>query len=177
MTRAEDRGVARIGGDLVHQAQRHRLVRRHAASAGDHVERDQRSGQSRRALRAAGARDQADAHFRKADGAIRRDNARVADQREFVAAAERGAVDRRDDRLATGVERVQHGADRWPWQSVIEFADIRAGDEGASLAGDDRGAQARIGGKFGECRDQTLAHGKRQGVHRWMIDDDQAHIA
>ena len=132
--------------DLVHQSDPQRLRGPLALPGQDHVERCPQADQPRQALGAAGARDDAELHLGKAElglGMIAGD-AVVAGERELEAAAETGAVDRRDHGLGQGLDPAHHllpleaqplglglGRERG------ELLDVGAGDEGVGLAGDE----------------------------------------
>jgi hypothetical protein len=105
----------------------------------------------------------------------------MAGERYLEPAAQRGAVDRRHHRLRAGVQRADDFLRCYRgWatgRGVVELADIGAGAEGAPVAGDHRGAQDGVLHHARQRGDQPLAHGLRQRVHRWVIQQDRPDIA
>ena len=83
----------------VDQAELQRLRRLHRLAGGDELDGGRRRHQPRQAHRAAGARDDAEGDLRQADRGRRHGHAEAAGERDLEAAAERGAVDRRDPGL------------------------------------------------------------------------------
>jgi hypothetical protein len=99
--------------DLVDEIHRLRLGRRQVLAAQHHGERVLIAGKPRHALRAAGAGYQADAHLRQSelDSRFVGDDAAVAGERQLEGAAERGAVQRRNHRLAAGLQLAEQTAE------------------------------------------------------------------
>ena len=87
--------------------------RRELLAAEQHLQRLLGAGHPRHPLRAAGAGEKPDPHFRETelDAVALGDDPAVAGEGEFERSAERGAVDRRDDRLAAGLEFAEHVAE------------------------------------------------------------------
>ena len=130
-----DRLLAQVGRDLVDQSELQRLVGGMVAAGGDHVERRHRAGQARQPLGAAGAGDQPDARLWQPDPAVRCHQARVAGECNLEAAAERGAVQRRDHGFRRGIERCADVGGGDLAGGCVEIAKIGAGDEGFAGAG------------------------------------------
>ena len=85
--------------DQVQQIRRLQLTRRDGIAADDHVQRAFGADEPRQSLCSSGARQQTELHFRQAELRRRRSHPVVADQGELQAAAEGGAVERRNHRL------------------------------------------------------------------------------
>ncbi len=125
--------------DLVDDAETQRVVGFERIAGQDRVHRRFRADQSRQPLRAAAAGQQTDLDFRQAHRCTGRRDAIVAGECELEPAAERGAVDRCDDRFRALFDvspgrtfRLLVGARR-----LAEVADVGAGDECAAFTGDD----------------------------------------
>ncbi len=172
-----ERGAVQVGGDLVQQAQAHGLVRLHRAAGGDQVQRGQRAGQARQALRAAGAGDQAEADLGEAEHRVGGGDAGVAGERGFAAAAEGGAVDRGDHRLAAGVQRAEEQVQGDFAGAVLGIGRVGIGDEGAAGAGQHGGAQAVVGFQLTQRFQQAQAHRPGQAVDRRMVHHDHGDVA
>ena len=104
-----------------------------------HVERFRHADEPRQPLRALGAGDDAERHFGQADLRAGDGHAVVAGHGQLQAAAERGAVDRHDDRLGAVFdareEIVQIGSAASASQRQrFEGPDVGAGDERPSGA-------------------------------------------
>ena len=69
----------------------------------------------------------------------------MAAERDLEPAAERGAVDRRDDRLGAILDRVDDHRQPRLLRRLAELGDVGAGEEGLALAGDDDGFDAVVG--------------------------------
>ena len=101
-----DRGRGQIAlGDLVDDAVRKRFRRPDRLAGDDHLQRLLRSDQARQALRAAGAGQEAELDLGQADARRRGSDPEMAGERQLEAAAERGAVQGRDDRLRHRLDR------------------------------------------------------------------------
>ena len=112
------------------------------------------AAKTRQALRAAIAGQKAKFHFGLAEPRIFAGDANGAAKRQFAAAAEREAINRRNRGLAHGLELVKG---RLAEQRIFfaldrgllrQFVDVRAGDEGFfARASDDQRANAGIGAR------------------------------
>ena len=101
----------------------------------------------------------------------------MAAERHFEAAAEGGALDRGDDRLRRlfhGVERLDEAGRH---RRLAEFADVRAGDEGAAFAGDHDGLDRVVGHRLLDAVLQALADVERQRIDGRIVDDDERGVA
>ena len=94
--------------DFLDQAVLQRLRGADRIAADDHLDREFRADRARQALRAAGTRQQAELHFGQAEPGVLGGDAEMAAERDLEAAAERGAVNRGDDRLRRVLHRDQH---------------------------------------------------------------------
>ena len=106
------------------RARRHRPARQH------HVGGVRERNQARHALRAAGARDDAERQFRQAQARAVGGDAVVAGERDLGAGAERGAVDRGDDRNGQVLDQAEHVVIAGRADPGVEFLDVGAGNEG-----------------------------------------------
>ena len=105
--RERDRRLAadrRSGDELVDDAELLRLFGRDMTARDDHLHRRLRADQPRQPLRPAAARQDADQHLGQADLGARHRDAVMAGERDLEPAAQRIAVDRRDDRLGARIE-------------------------------------------------------------------------
>ncbi len=94
------------GHQAVHQSDAMRLLRVDRLGREQHVERAGRTDEARQPLRAAGARHRADARAGNGEGRPFGRHAHVASQRQLAAAGHAEALDRGDDRLGRGFQRV-----------------------------------------------------------------------
>ena len=96
------KGLAAGGGpfdDFLDQAVLERLGGADRIAADDHLDRELGTDRARQPLGAAGARQQAELDLGQAQPGVLGGDAEMAGERDFEAAAERGAVNRGDDRL------------------------------------------------------------------------------
>ncbi len=138
------------------------------------VERVLGAGEARQALRAAGARQQAEMHFRQAHARGRQRNAIVGAQRRLQAAAQRRAVQRRDDQLGRILHRGDDVVQVRARRRLAELADVGAGDEGAAAADQHDGVDAGI---LAEGLDAFLDAGadrRSQRIHRRIVDGEDS---
>jgi hypothetical protein len=161
----------------VDEAQRERLLRAGVPAAEDQIEGRCRADQTRRALRAARARQQAELHFGQSELRAVDGDAVVRGERDFQAAAERGAVNRGDDRLGTRLDAVAHVRQRRRHRRFAELADIRARDEVAPRADDQHGFDGVVGVGGFDRGEQAPPHVGGQRVDRRVIDGHQQHLA
>ena len=104
------------------------------ATGGDQVQRGGGAGEAGQALRAAAAREQAQVDLRQADLRRGRGDPVVGAERDFEAAAQRGAVDGCDDGLGGIIQDGEDRGSRVLRGVAAELGDVRAGDEGAAGA-------------------------------------------
>ena len=159
-------------GHLVDDAERQRFLGADDAPGRDHLRRGQRAGQPRQALRAARARNDAELHFGQADpGRLRRDPV-VAGQRDLAAAAERHAVERRDNRLVARLDQFDDLRQGRLGHRLAELADVGAADEAAPAADDDDRADLFGDAGMHDGAVQPGPHGCRRRVDRRVVDGD-----
>ena len=97
----------------------------------------------------------------------------VRRQRDLQPAAERGAVDRGDHRLAAGLDAVAHLGQRRRLRRLAEFADVGAGDEVAAGADDQhRGHGARRPRPRRSAATRPRRTSDAEGVDRRVVDGD-----
>src|SRR5207253_11078146 len=129
--------------DVIDEADFLRALSVELLSVEDDVECRGQADEARELRRAAPRREDAEVHFRQADLRFRAvgDDAPVAAERELAAAAEAGAVDRRDLRLRQFREAVQRLLAEarvllrlFDGRGLRELGDVRAGDEDRRLA-------------------------------------------
>ena len=172
-------GPFALRNDVIDDARRQRSRRRHRLAVGRHVERKLRAREARQPLRAARAGNDAEQHFRLSDFRVFRRDAEMARLRDLEPAAERVAVDRRDERLRRVLhppqQRVRAGG---PLERIVfrlqrvEHFDVRAGDERRSGADEhDRfGRGIRDAALDGPI--DAVPHSRAQRIHRRVVDRD-----
>ena len=103
----------------------------------------------------------------------------MAGQRDLEPAAERGAVDRRDDRLGAIFDAVDDLRQHRLLERLgrAELGDVGAGEEGLALAGDDHRLDAVVAFRLLDRRDQALPHRRAERVHRRVVRQDDQHVA
>ncbi len=150
----EMRELARPGDGAGHEiavdapvddAERDRRVDADRLAAGHEVERRLPAGETRQADRAAGAGQEPEADFREPELQVAGCAAVMAGERGLRAAAERRAVERRDDRLGAGLEARQHGGQQRLDRRPVELAHVGAGHECTARAREHDGAHGRVG--------------------------------
>jgi len=178
---ATDIGQAGFGeiafDDPVEDAVLHSLRRFHRIAGDDHLQRPFDANQARQALGAAGTGQQADLHFRQADLGIDQGDAVMAGERHFQTAAQGGAVDHGDARLARGLDGLDYLRQRGRLRRLAEFLDVSAGHEGAAFADEHHGAHSGIRLGLAEGPQKSVADPMAQGVDRRIVDFDQGHVA
>ena len=98
----------------------------------------------------------------------------VAGKRDFETAAERGAVDRGNDRLrrcspSSTSTSCRPGALR----RLAEFGDVGAGDEGAAGAGQHDRLDGGIGERGLEASTERPWRRRSEGIDGWIVDGQQ----
>ena len=166
--------------ELVDQTLFEGLVRSELLALHDQSERALDADQTRKPLRAAETRHQAEARLRQADlrMPLVDEDSPMAGKGDFVAAAERHAVERRHNGLATGLhppKLIQHGAgalqelfriDR-PGAHRFDLLEIAASHEHALLARRENDALHRvIGHGFFDARTELGERVATEHVHR-----------
>src|SRR5690606_37587825 len=128
--------------------------------------------QARQALGAAGARDDAELDLRQAECGFLSRDAAVAGECDLAAAAECGAIDRRDDGLGEILDTVEDLGKRGLHRRLAEFPDIGAADEDPARAGDDDRLDIVTVGRRRKRLSQSLAHMCRGGIDGRIVDRD-----
>ena len=177
--RAGDRDVALH--DLVDQPEVQRLLGRNRLAACDQVERALHPDQTRQALRAVGAGEQAQLHLRQAELRSGNRAAKMTGKRQLQPAAQREAVDRRDDRLGHGVEVPgEHRQRREPHRRwLAKLRDVRAAGEGPPAAQEQEGPDRRVVFALLDRVQDSLQHtfADAERVHRRVVQGDHAQVA
>ena len=83
----------------------------------------------------------------------------MAGQSHFAAATKSGAVDRRDHRLATGLQPVKSLREIGALHRLAEFGNIGTGKKCPSITADDDGLDSVVGQRFVNAVDQSLTNG------------------
>jgi len=98
-------------------------------------------------------------------------------QRDLEPAAERRAEDRGDHRFVALLDGRQHLGQRCALGLLAELADIRAGDEGLSLARQHDRLERGVAARAHEVFDQPVAHRATERIDRRAIDPNHRHVA
>jgi hypothetical protein len=139
------------------------------AARGDQLQRLFRPDDPGQPLGSAAARQYADGDFGQADlGAFRGDPV-LAGQGGFQPAAQREPVDCGDDGLRAVIDDRAIGQPGLGLR-LSQMLDIRAGDEGASGAGEDHGLHVGVGIAFVDAFDDAFRHPGAQRVDRRIVD-------
>jgi hypothetical protein len=92
--------------------------------------------------------------------------------RDLEPATQRGAMNCGYDGFVTILD-VSHDIRQMGWFGrLVEFTNVRPGDEGASFTSQDDGANGVIGIHGIDTGDQALPHRVRQSVHGRIVDHD-----
>ena len=163
--------------DGVEQCRAAKAFARHAGAGNDHVQRGLDTDRSRQPLRASGARQQTQPDLRQRDLRVRRGDAEVAAECQLQSAAHAAAADRRDDGLFARLDNGDDGRQRrfGPRLRRGEFADVCATREQASGAGQDNGADRRVGLRAVDPFDDGCAQRMIQAVDRRIVERDHRH--
>ena len=127
--------------------------------------------------RAARAGQQAQVHLRKTELQVAGCAAVVACERGLRAAAERRAVQRRDHRLAAGLEPRQHVGQQRLERRTVEFAHVGAGDEVPAGAQEHDRAHGGIRVERLDGGEECRAHRLRQRVDRRVVEGEDRDVA
>ncbi len=186
------RGADEIGlrHDLVDQLHRLGAIDLELLALEQELQRVAGRDHARHALGAAGAGEQADLHFRQAEPRLRivGDDAVMAGEHQFEAAAHAGAIHRGDPRLAAGfqaaVEQRQLAAflEHHPGGGFLAFAfeqigidvaealqhgEVGAAAEGVLARGDDRALDLLVARHLLDDFSEFLDHARVDDVHRF----------
>ena len=149
----------------------------HRSAGHDRLQRVGDTDQSRQPLRAACAGQHAERDFRQPDHRGGYGDAVVAAQGELESAAEGGAMDRGDHRLAERLDRGNHVVQvRIGNVAGIELGDVGACDECPSGALQNDCLDGGIGLRDGERILESAPHAAGKGVDRRIVDDDHADL-
>ena len=163
--------------DRIDEAEVERLRGLHRLAARHDLQRAFDADDARQPLGAAGAGKQPQQHLRQADRGRGHRDAIVAGERGLEPAAERSAVDRRDDRLGARVEQVDHDRERRLLRRLAELGDVGTGEERPAAAGQ----HDRLHRIVADERAQALDHGRAdcpaERVHGRRVDRDDADVA
>ena len=174
-----DRGFSELAflGEFVDDPPFLRFARAERRSGENDVERLLDADQPRQALCAAGAGDEAEldlgqSAFRRGDG-----DAVMRGQRHLESAAERGSMQRRDDRLRRVLDPIEHIGEIRRGMRLAELGDVRPGNEGAPSADDDGRLDRAVRLGRLDAAFQAVSDGLRQRVDRRRVDRDGRHLA
>ena len=165
------------GDDRIDDAVLLQLLDRRRGAGEDELERPFRPDEARQALRAAGAGQETELDLGQADAGAGRRDAVMAAERELEAAAERRAVQRRDDRLADALDRLDDLDQPGRAARLAELRDVGAGREGAPGAGEHRGLNAGVVPDPLEGLDQPGPDLVLQGIDGRVVDGDDGDLA
>jgi hypothetical protein len=180
--------LLRRGGEFLDDPRLVRLGRVEVRALHHQHERLLGADHARQALRPAGARQQAHLHLGQADLRLRvvQRDAVMAGQAQLEAAAERRAVDGRDQRLAAGLQLAEQqreaarvAVDLLRVLHAREHADqvleVGPGDEAVLGRGDHHALHGRVAGERLDGLAQFAHELRRQHVHRppGDVDDQQ----
>ena len=119
---------------LVHRAHSKRPVSGHRIARYHQRQCRLDADQARQPLRAAGAGQQPQLDFGQTHAGIGTGHPVVATERDLEAAAQRRAVDGCNHRFGAGFQGRHHLRQVWRHGRLAKFANIRAGDKGATCA-------------------------------------------
>ena len=139
-------------------------------AAGHHVERLLDTDDARQALRAARAGQKAEVDLGQPALRRRHGDPVVAAQRDLEAAAQRGAMDRRDEWLACALDRILDLDQARRGRRLAELGDVGAGDERLAVADEHDRLGLRIGDGLADAVQDTDTHLLRQRVDGRIVD-------
>ena len=166
-----------LADDGVDQPDRLRLLGRDRIAADDQRQRGFGAHQARQALGARGAGDQPELDLGQPELRARHRHAVVAGERDFAPAAERGAVDRGDDRLLARLHRVERFGQARALRGLAEFGDVGAGEERAPVAADDDRLDPVVGEPRLDLALEPRAHRLAERVDRRVVRHHHEHVA
>ena len=155
-----------LRGHVIHRTQGERFPGGHRLARHHHRQRRLHTDQSRQTLGAAGARQQPELDFRKTDPGIGTGHAVMTAECDLETAAQRGAVNGRDDRLGAGFQGRHHVRQIRRRGRPAEFAYVRAGDEGAAGAFEHDGVGGGIVNRLLQGQHDAFAHLLGQRIDR-----------
>ena len=161
----------------IDQAQLQRLGRADRLAGNAQIDGRGHSHQARQSLGAFGAGNDAEIHFGLANLRIGDRHAIVPGHGDFIAAAERGAMNGHHHGLAgvfdsrQDVVKLRRAASP-PRRRQLQLLDVGTGDERSSSADDDDGASRGILLRGIQSRHQTFGNAGAQRVHGRIVDGD-----
>ncbi len=128
-------------------------------------------------MRARGAGNDAELYFGLPDLRGGNGNAVMTSHRQLKTAAESGAVNGHDDRLAaifnTQEQRFESFAARgFAGSDLAKFLDVRPSDKSAAAADEDSSLDAVVSIDFIHCGGDALGHARAKGVYGRIVDGD-----
>ena len=154
--------------DTVQNAEAQRFLGADLTARGDDVHRGVNPNQARQTLGATGARHHADQNFGQTHTGRGHRDAVMRSQRDLQTAAQRGAMQGRDNQKRRGFDSGADIGQERTLRRLAEFADISACKIGAALSVN----QHRLGAfRLGalDAVHQPLAHIQAQRVHRRIL--------
>jgi hypothetical protein len=168
LSRIAKRGLAKVAGNhLVDQPEVHRPLCRNRIAAGNEFQRSLNPDESRQALSAARTGQETQLDLGKPDPRTVERHAIVAGERNLQAAAERRAVQCRNNELFRSLDLIT-----LLWR-LPEFGNVGAGNESAALANDENRLAVIVLSRANGALD-PLPHRVREGINRRIIDCDYA---
>ena len=165
-----------LADDLVDQPGVECLLRGDRIALRGHLQRQRDTGDARDTLRATGTRQQAELHLGRADLRAGGGNTVVAAQRHLAPAAERGPMDRGDDRLGRCFDHIDDGRQARLLHRFSKFGNVRARKEGAAVAANDHRGDRRIRDALLDRRLQPLPDRRAERVDRGVVGDDDEDV-
>ena len=138
---------------------------RHAG--GDHIQ----------ANGAASPGQQAELHFGQAEPGRLVGDPKMAAERQFQPTTQCRAMNGGDGRLFDRLQQRDQRSQVRILHRLAEFGDVGAGNESASCASDHDGGRRLVVAQPGERIMERTAHGKRQRIHRRIVDGDDGDAA
>ena len=163
--------------DLVYDSIPACLGRADRLAGDDHLQRLLRSDETRQPLRAARPGQKAELDFGQADARPRRRDAEVASERQLEAAAQRGAVQRRDDRLRHRLDRGDDIVKARSLRRFAKFGDVGAGEKGPAGAGDHHRLDCAVVARLSQRLGESGPHLVPQRVDRRVVNRDDRDFA
>lgn len=151
-------------------------------AAQHHVDGALDADQPRQALRAARTGNQAELKLRQPDATARAADPRVARHRQLQSASERETVDGRDGGLFSVLDQRQDrheraaGSERRAAADGLQPRDVGARDERGFGTRDHHCHHPGVGMCRAEPLLETCQHGCREGIDRWIVDNQRGDL-
>jgi len=172
-TREVDRSRGQVAFDnLVDDSIFPRLGRSDRLAGHDHPQCLLRSDKARQPLGAARTGQQAELDLGQTDACSRHRDTEVAGERQFEAAAQSGAVQRRDDRLRHRLDRGDDVVKARRLGRLAEFCNVGAGEEGAAGAGNHHRLDCIVVARLGQRLSESGPHLVLQRIDRRVVGGD-----